>query len=220
MLINCKHLNKEKTPINNRGLIKLLTEGSLISPTGELKEEVEVFLGGPFFKKLTPDKTDNRFPWTFSTFDEDRDEERIDPAGWKLDNYLKNPVVLWAHDSRIPAIGYAEGTGIHENTLSGEVIFNDKEVDPFGWGVGQRVASGAIRAGSVGFLIHKVEIQENGKESKLIFRNQELLEFSICNVPSNPFALNLNHQYETPIPDHTEPKELEKTFWTNLIRSV
>jgi hypothetical protein len=32
-------------------------------------------------------------PWTFSTFDLDRFDERVDPQGWELSQYKNNPVV-------------------------------------------------------------------------------------------------------------------------------
>jgi len=54
------------------------------------------------------------------------------------------------------------------------------------------VKAGVIRAGSVGFRVLEIEIpsKEDSKDgTSLIFRKQELLEFSICNVPANPFAL-------------------------------
>lgn len=220
MIVKCCSLKKEG-PLDPVGLIGFLKTNNLITPKGELKEAVEIYLGGPFFKGLLNQKETNRYPWTFSTFDEDRDEERIDPKGWMLENYQRNPVVLWAHDSMIPAIGYAEGTKITSNVLGGDVIFNEKEVDPFGYGIGQRVATGSIRSGSVGFLIYKIEIQETESEARLIFRNQELLEFSICNVPANPFALHRSTEtVETttlpPIPDGDDPIEIDK-FWTKLI---
>jgi HK97 family phage prohead protease len=82
---------------------------------------------------------------------------------------------------------FADDKGLH-----GSIVFNDKDYDPFGWGIGQRVKAGVIRAGSVGFRILEVELpsKENSKDgTALIFRKQELLEFSICNVPANPFAL-------------------------------
>ena len=220
MLVKCEKLKKDREPVSGSGLIKLLRDGGLITPAGELKEEVEVYCGGPVFRTESYEK-DNRYPWVFSTFDEDRDEERIDPKGWELSNYIKNPVVQWAHDYRIPAIGYAENIDC-KDALSGNVVFNTKEIDPFGWGIGQRVACGALRAGSVGFLILKVEIIEDGKESKLIFRNQELLEFSICNVPSNPFALSRNIDDENALPhlaDTVNQVEVE-SFWKKLIQSV
>jgi HK97 family phage prohead protease len=105
---------------------------------------------------------------------------------------MDNPVVEWAHRYDIPAIGKADSLYADEKGLHGSVIFNDKEYDPFGWAIGQRVKAGVIRAGSVGFRILEIEIpsKEDSKEgTTLIFRKQELLEFSICNVPANPFAL-------------------------------
>ena len=131
-------------------------------------------------------------PWTFSTFDLDRFGERIDPFGWDFEQYCKNPVVEWAHCYHIPAIGRAEGVHVDGNGLHGVLVFNDKEYDAFGWGIGQRVKAGVIRAGSVGFRVMEIEIpsKEDSRDgTSLIFRKQELLEFSVCNIPTNPFAL-------------------------------
>jgi HK97 family phage prohead protease len=130
--------------------------------------------------------------WTLSTFDLDRFSERIDPAGWDYKRYMDNPVIEWAHRYDIPAIGKADNLYADEKGLHGLLIFNDKDYDPFGWALGQRVKAGVIRAGSVGFRILEIEIpdKETAKDgTTLIFRKQELLEFSICNVPANPFAL-------------------------------
>jgi phage head maturation protease len=44
----------------------------------------------------------------------------------------------------------------------------------------------------VGFRVIEIEIpskEDSNDGTSLIFRKQELLEFSICNVPANPFAL-------------------------------
>jgi HK97 family phage prohead protease len=131
-------------------------------------------------------------PWTLSTFDLDRFRERIDPAGWDYKRYRDNPVVEWAHRYDIPAIGKIEGLAADDNGLHGLIVFNDRDYDPFGWVIGQRVKVGVIRACSVGFRVIEVEIpdKETTKDgTTLIFRKQELLEFSICNVPANPFAL-------------------------------
>jgi HK97 family phage prohead protease len=132
-------------------------------------------------------------PWVFSTFDLDRFEERVDPAGWELEHYRKNPVVQWAHRWDIPAIGKAEGLFTDGDGLHGNIIVNSKEYDSFGWGIGERVKAGVLRAGSVGFRVIEIELPNKEQQSdgtSLIFRKQELLEFSICNVPANPFALN------------------------------
>jgi len=104
---------------------------------------------------------------------------------------MQNPVVEWAHRYDIPAIGKIEGLAIDGQGLHGIVKFNEKDFDPFGWSIGERVKAGVIRAGSVGFRVIEIEIPpaRDGDETALIFRKQELLEFSICNVPANPYAL-------------------------------
>jgi HK97 family phage prohead protease len=137
------------------------------------------------------------FPWTLSTYDLDRFGERIDPAGWDFKRYMDNPVVEWAHRWDIPAIGKAEGLYADEKGLHGSIVFNGKEYDPFGWGIGERVKAGVIRSGSVGFRPVEIEIPEKSKGdgTMLIFRKQELLEFSICNVPANPFALSKSEEW-------------------------
>lgn len=148
--------------------------------SGKLSPKVEVF------KSIDVQK--DSFHWVMSTFDVDRDFEKVDPAGWNLKNYLANPVILWSHDYSIPAIGYAENMKA-DTVLEGDIVFNSKEFDEFGWSIGQRVKVGALRCGSVGFIAEEVEFLESkDRECDLIFRKQELLEFSICCVPANPFA--------------------------------
>lgn len=148
--------------------------------SGKLSPQVE------FFKSIDVQK--DSFHWVMSTFDVDRDFEKVDPSGWNLKNYLANPVILWSHDYSIPAIGYAENVKA-DTVLEGDIVFNSKEFDEFGWSIGERVKAGALRCGSVGFIAEEVEFLESkDRECDLIFRKQELLEFSICCVPANPFA--------------------------------
>ena len=164
------------------------------------------------------------FPWTLSTFDLDRFGERIDPQGWDFKRYVQNPIVEWAHRYDIPAIGKIEGLTIDDNGLHGLVFFNDKSYDPFGWSIGQRVKAGVIRAGSVGFRVLEIEIPSKddapngGKDgTSLIFRKQELLEFSICNVPANPYALAKN--IEAAKPERTQDLN-HPVFWGGLINNL
>jgi HK97 family phage prohead protease len=180
---------------------------------------VELICSAPFC--LSADgETGQDFSWTFSTFDLDRFDERIDPAGWDYKRYMDNPVVEWAHRYDIPAIGRADGLYADDKGLHGTIVFNSKDYDPFGWGIGQRVQAGVIRAGSVGFRVIEIEIpdRETAKDgTTLIFRKQELLEFSICNVPANPFALTKNvgaRETET-TQDLSSP-----AFWGGLINNL
>ena len=157
----------------------------------KLSGDVELIASVPFL--LSADVEEGQgYPWTLTTYDLDRFAERIDPAGWDIRGYLENPVVEWAHRYDIPAIGKIEALVADDRGLHGRVFFNGKEYDQFGWSIGQRVKAGVIRAGSVGFRPLEIEIpgKEDGKDgTRLIFRKQELLEFSICNVPANPRAL-------------------------------
>lgn len=229
MFVKCRDFSGQRIETDITGFIKLLKRSGILNKKGEPRERIEIYLGGPFFKGVTEHIYTDEYTWVFSTFDIDRDEERIDPKGWDLKHYLANPVILWSHDTRIPAIGYSKTVVVEKSRLKGSVVFNDKDFDPFGWGIGRRVGEGVIRAGSVGFIVQKVEIDEEGQKENLIFRNQELLEFSICNVPANPFALVQESKNENkrrfPV-DYTEQifpengkEEDMKRFWKGLIRN-
>jgi HK97 family phage prohead protease len=125
-------------------------------------------------------------------------------------------VVEWAHRYDIPAIGKADNLYADEKGLHGVVIFNDKDYDPFGWAIGERVKAGVIRAGSVGFRPIEIELpsKEDSKDgTTLIFRKQELLEFSICNVPANPFALAKSEELGE------RSKGTNLNFWGSIINN-
>jgi len=164
----------------------------------KLSGDIELVASVPFkSEKLEIRNEQDGYAWTLSTFDLDRYCERIDPHGWDFSQFVKNPVVEWSHRYDIPAIGKIEGLKIDDNGLHGTVFFNSKEFDPFGWSIGERVKAGVIRAGSVGFRVFEIEIPDKKTAEDgtvLIFRKQELLEFSICNVPANPFALAKNRE--------------------------
>jgi HK97 family phage prohead protease len=184
-----------------------------------VSSDVELIASVPFALSADGDEAETGIAWTLSTFDLDRFSERIDPAGWDYRRYMDNPVVEWAHRYDIPAIGKADSLYADEKGLHGLVIFNDKDYDPFGWAIGQRVKAGVIRAGSVGFRVIEIEIpdKETGKDgTTLIFRKQELLEFSICNVPANPFALA-----KTIAEGGRETKQdlCSSSFWGNLLKN-
>jgi phage head maturation protease len=76
-----------------------------------------------------------------------------------------------------------------------------------------------IRAGSVGFRVMEIEIpskDDSRDGTSLIFRKQELLEFSICNVPANPWALVKN--IETVKTENKQELNCP-TFWGGLINN-
>jgi len=171
-------------------LLEYLGVKKEVSGVHKVEKEIELIASVPFC--LSAENESNGFAWTLSTFDLDRFGERVDPHGWDFKRYMQNPVVEWAHRYDIPAIGKIDNLTIDDNGFHGVVFFNDKSFDPFAWSIEQRVKTGVIRAGSVGFRVIEIEIPDRKTQEEgtfLIFRKQELLEFSICNVPANPFAL-------------------------------
>jgi HK97 family phage prohead protease len=199
---------------------------------GQVREDIELVAPVPFRLSTEEGETSNGvaavpdgITWTFSTFELDRFKERIDPAGWDFKRYRDNPVIEWAHRYDIPAIGRAEHIYTDEKGLHGSIVFNSKDYDPFGWAIGERVKAGVIRAGSVGFRPVEIEIpsKENDKDgTMLIFRKQELLEFSICNVPANPWALvkplDLTKTIAAGKPEMTQDL-CSPSFWGNIINN-
>ncbi len=209
---------KNGTAMSANGLTLLDFLGARKEVAGVQKVNGEVVLIASVPFHLTEGNEENKsFPWTFSTFDLDRFGERIDPQGWDFSKFMKNPVIEWSHRFDIPAIGKAEMLSVDDEGLHGVIVFNDKSFDPFGWSIGERVKAGVIRAGSVGFRVLEIEIpsKEDSKDgTSLIFRRQELLEFSICNVPANPFALAKRNEE---LGMRNEKVDVDVNFWDCLI---
>lgn len=116
----------------------------------------------------------------------DRQGEVINQNGWDLTNYLKNPVVLWAHDQSIPAIGKMVEIGMVDGNLEGLVQFAYEENED-ARKIFELCAGEYINAGSVGFMNRKWMYDEINDVLTLL--ENELYEFSIVNVPANADAL-------------------------------
>jgi HK97 family phage prohead protease len=131
---------------------------------------------------------ERKMSFTISTAAVDRDGDTIDPKGWDLKNYQKNPVVLWAHDySQLP-VGKAINITSTADGLKADVEFPPLGTYPFADTVHDMVKAGFLNATSVGFAPIE-HAQAKGRERGYDFSKQELLEFSIVPVPSNPEAL-------------------------------
>ena len=60
----------------------------------------------------------------------DRYNSTIAVEGWKTENFEKNPVVLWAHDDSIPAIGRAANVRVEGGRLKSRATFAERDVHP------------------------------------------------------------------------------------------
>lgn len=139
--------------------------------------------------------------YTLSDESVDRDGDIIIQAGIDLANFTKNPVVLPFHDSRTFPVGnfIKLWVDVTAKSLKGWILFPDERVDPSGMcdRAFRFAKSRVMRAGSIGFRGREVKFptkEERGHLGMLdygvIFSKCELMEFSLCPVPSNPNALS------------------------------
>jgi HK97 family phage prohead protease len=128
---------------------------------------------------------DNGYVVTISTKDVDRDGDIMEPKGCQLENYQKNPVVLWGHDHSVPAIGRAGWVKRSDEAVKAKIYFAST---PFAQDVKTLYDEGILNSFSVGFMrIADEPIPKNDRGRRIT--KWELVEFSAVNVPSNPNAL-------------------------------
>lgn len=130
-----------------------------------------------------------------STPDEARDGHVIDQSSWLLDAYRSNPVVLWAHDYDTPPIGKALDVSVQDGKLHATVQWDVETV--LGATVARQYEEGYLSAVSVGWRSHAIVSRAGlekdhpyySAEGGLLFRENEMLEFSAVPVPADPGAL-------------------------------
>ena len=140
---------------------------------------------------------------TFVVSDEsvDRDGDILRAEGWDLSNYRKNPVVLWAHQHRMPPVAKAPDIAVRGKRLEATAEFYDGPgpLGEFSSEVLDMYAMGFLSATSVGFRPNTRPQVRRGPEDPesgyrpilgLEFIGQELMEFSTVPVPANPNALS------------------------------
>jgi len=156
-----------------------------------------------------------------STEVEDRDGDIIRVDGWELENFLKNPVHLWAHNMRQdnPPIGKTVRVEVSNGKLINDVDFFMADDFPLAM-LAFKAHLAGVNAESVGF--RPLEAAERrGIDGRFIgfeFKRQELLEISSVPVPSNPEALQLATQKGLLKPEEAE--QIEKLLGPDTGRTV
>lgn len=140
------------------------------------------------------EKEESRFlTFTISTATVDRAGDVVSIDGWDLENFLKNPVVLWAHSYSILPIARATKVWKHAGKLKATAEFQAFDmpvIGPLADAVYQSYKRGFMNAVSVGFLPKKWNwAEDENRKYGIDFDEQELLEFSAVPVPANPEAL-------------------------------
>lgn len=140
------------------------------------------------------EKVDDKLLAVASEEVEDRDGEVISIDGWKLDNFKKNPVLLWLHNltGRSLPIGKAKDIGFKTMDGGKKLVFEPEfeSITDEGRVISEFFKQGYLKAFSVGFL--PLEKENIGKEGefppRFKYLKQELLEISAVPVPSLPTA--------------------------------
>ena len=122
----------------------------------------------------------------------DRYQEVIVAAGWRLENYLRNPVIQNAHQygDIIFTIGQALKTWVSGKDLLQTWKFASQE-NPFAKIARDLYRGGYLRAASVGFVPIRWENGNDKSGFQRRYVEQELLEVSAVGIPANPNALTL-----------------------------
>lgn len=116
----------------------------------------------------------------------DRDRDTIRASGWRLENFMLNPVILLGHDHKAPPVARAVDVKVKEGQLVLEIEFPPQGVYPAADMARTLVAQGFLRGASVGFNGLRSKPNDDGGTDYL---EQELLEVSLVGIPSNPLAL-------------------------------
>ena len=147
--------------------------------------------------------------WMMSEEVRDRDNEIMKLSGARFENYNKNPVVCWMHQTRKP-IGSDQdynpdnviGKGkayISGGKFMNDIEFEPKEINPLAWKISQKVEFGSLTAGSIGFIPYDGHWGEKSKGEApdvLYITDWELTEYSVVVIPALPSSLRTGKQHE------------------------
>lgn len=137
---------------------------------------------------------DRVFRFVISDESKDRYGTIIKLDGWDLENYNKNGIVAYQHVTGAWDPDYVVGKGrawVEDGRLMGEVEFEPEGTNKIADKLVKKLEFGSINATSVGFNPRSWSWgdKRNGEDPEtLYFREQELLEFSIVNIPANANA--------------------------------
>lgn len=165
------------------------------------------------FKATTVDKVNHTVEGVFSAENVDRHGEVVVQDGWILDNFRKNPVVLYAHNhdgSGTVAFPVAKALTIDVNEqkqLVGKLQFAVEEYDQAATAFAL-VEGGYINMFSVGFMNNKYQIDQANDVVYLL--ENELIEVSLVPVGANQLALAKQKGIDVASFEEPEPEEKEK----------
>lgn len=139
-------------------------------------------------------------PFVVSTASADSSGDTINQSKWDLRRFASNPIVLFNHQHAQP-VGRADGTHVEGGRLVSRVFLAAPGTSPTVDMLRALVEQKIIRAVSAGFVPTKtptVKRDSAGNFTGLHFDGQELVEISLCAVPSNPQTLAAFKSFDLP----------------------
>lgn len=149
----------------------------------------------------------------------DRSNDTVQPDGVITDNFMKNPVVLFAHNYTDLPIAKCIALKSTDTGILATVEFPEEGLYDKADTIFQMYKQGFLNAWSIGFMPKDYEPNDNGGYN---FKSWELFEFSSVPVPDNPRALtvmrskgiNVDVVLEKGVlPFHETPKAPEDESW-------
>jgi HK97 family phage prohead protease len=140
------------------------------------------------------------FAATITTATLDRDGEVVIPQGMNATEYLKNPVLLWNHDSNLP-VGRCVQLQRTDAGIVGEFEFAQRpdgfQGPYFPEFAASLVAQGIVKGVSIGYATEQGGVRRATAEDRkrhgdavhTVFNKWKLWEVSLAPVQSNPDAL-------------------------------
>lgn len=132
--------------------------------------------------------------------------------GWDLERYQQNPIVLYHHDSYSSNPDVIIGTSevrIEADQMIARVTFEEADSNPLAEKIYQKVKNGILRMASIGARImdYRWGVFEDGENPDVIyFTRQQLLEWSIVPIGSNPEALTRSRDFLEEIKKESKPE--------------
>jgi hypothetical protein len=161
------------------------------------------------------DDKERQATFVISTKTKDRHGTVLNQENWSLDNYMRNPIVGYQHNVYGDMCGQDNPdniigkSSVYIDTFKGEkaliarATFETEDINPLADKVWKKIKFGTLRMASVGFSpVGKGKFGEGeearGKSNETYyFEGQELLEWSVVKIPSNPDAEKLGLQRST-----------------------
>jgi len=127
----------------------------------------------------------------------DRDREIILPKGIDLEQFRKNPVILWAHDYWSLPVARAMWVDVKSGKLKTKIEFPPAGKYEQADAVFEMFKDGLLSAFSIGFVPldghsptpDEIKKKPDWAEARFVYTKTELLEISAVPVPSNADAV-------------------------------